>query len=129
MLQGKCVCGAAGWVFEGEPDGATICNCTACRRYGVLWIYGWLDESVRINGSTASFARGTELTFEFCATCAAVVCWRGCDIHPGGRRRMAVNARLAEPESVGDLAVTQFDGLHTFTALKADGRKVRDLWF
>ena len=25
------------WQFAGEPDGATACNCMACRRYGVLW--------------------------------------------------------------------------------------------
>ena len=42
---------------------------------------------------------------------------------------MAVNARLAEPDSVGDLSIERFDGLHTFAALEGDGRKVRDLWF
>ncbi len=39
MLEGSCACGSVQWKFDGEPDGATACSCTACRRYGVLWIY------------------------------------------------------------------------------------------
>ena len=26
--------------MHGFPEGATACNCTACRRYGALWAYG-----------------------------------------------------------------------------------------
>jgi hypothetical protein len=46
-----------------------------------------------------------------------------------GRRRIAVNARLAEPDAVADLAIDHFDGLETFDDLPSDGRCVRDLWF
>ncbi len=129
MLEGACLCGAARWQFDGDPGSATICNCTACRRYGVLWIYDWVDERVRVEGPLKAFARGTGLTFEFCPTCGNIVCWRGGDLHPGGRRRMAVNVRLADPDSVANLPVKRLDGLDTFDPLPSDGRTVRDMWF
>lgn len=43
MIKGSCLCGAVQWQFDGVPDGATACNCTACRRYGVLWAYDFED--------------------------------------------------------------------------------------
>jgi len=50
MIQGSCLCGAVRWQFEGQPDGATACNCTACRRYGVLWAYDYEDEGIKVAG-------------------------------------------------------------------------------
>ena len=49
-------------------------------------------------------------------------------IHPDGRR-MAVNIRLAEPDSVAHIPIDHFDGLDTFTDLPRDGRTVKDMWF
>ena len=46
-----------------------------------------------------------------------------------GRRRMAVNVRLAPPEAVADLPIDRFDGLDSFEDLPGDGRCVRDMWF
>ena len=42
MLKGTCHCGDAGWALEEFPQSATACNCTVCRRYGVLWAYGYM---------------------------------------------------------------------------------------
>src|SRR5262249_39749528 len=44
MIEGSCHCGAVRWTFEGVPESATACNCTACRRYGVLWAYDYEGE-------------------------------------------------------------------------------------
>jgi hypothetical protein len=52
MIRGSCLCGAVGWQFEGQPDGATACSCTACRRYGVLWAYDYEDEGIKVSGQT-----------------------------------------------------------------------------
>jgi hypothetical protein len=46
-----------------------------------------------------------------------------------GRRRIAVNLRLAEPEAVGAIVVDHFDGLVRFDDLGRDGRCVTDMWF
>ncbi len=64
----------------------------------------------------------------FCSTCGNLVCWRGLEPEADGRRRMAVNIRLAEPEAVTHLPIRPFDGLQTFEDLPSDGRCVRDLW-
>ena len=41
MIEGSCHCGLVQWRFAGEPELATACNCTICRRYGVLWAYDY----------------------------------------------------------------------------------------
>jgi hypothetical protein len=48
MIQGSCHCGAVQWRFDGVPEGATACNCTVCRRYGVLWAYDFEDEGITV---------------------------------------------------------------------------------
>ena len=58
-----------------------------------------------------------------------MICWRGLRLGPDGRRRIAVNLRLAVPEAVADIAIDHFDGLDRFEDLPPDGRCVRDLWF
>ncbi|HXQ14527.1 MAG TPA: GFA family protein [Caulobacteraceae bacterium] len=133
MLTGSCHCGACHWTFEGDPGPATSCNCTLCRRYGTLWIYDYEGERIRVSGPTASYKRaGTpdpSLEILFCPTCAGVLSWRGLRLDGEGRRRMAVNVRLADPDAVADLGIDHFDGLDTFEDLPSDGRCVRDLWF
>lgn len=132
MLTGTCHCGAAAWTLVGDPGGITACNCTLCRRYGALWAYDYEDERITLTGATSTFRRvgkaDPALEIVFCPTCAGVLAWRGLRPEPDGRRRMAVNVRLAEPETVADLPIDTFDGLDTFEDLPPDGRRVRDLW-
>lgn len=130
MLAGSCHCGATHWTLEGDPGGITACNCTMCRRYGTLWAYDYENERIRVTGPVASYRRADpSLEILFCPTCACVVAWRGLRVSDTGRRRIAVNVRLAPPEAVADLPIDRFDGLVTFDDLPRDGRCVRDLWF
>ena len=129
MIEGSCLCGQVHWTFAGQPDGATICNCTACRRYGVLWAYGHEDEDVAVSGPTQSFARGTALEFHFCPACGCLAFWRGQRVDGNGRRRAAVNLRLADPRAVAAIPIDRFDGLDTDQDLPRDGRCVADYWF
>ena len=46
-----------------------------------------------------------------------------------GRRRIAVNIRLAEPGAVAHLPIDHFDGLDSFDDLPRDARCVADMWF
>jgi hypothetical protein len=133
MLKGSCHCGAVYWTLEGDPGPVTACNCTLCRRYGALWAYDYENERIRISGPTTAYVRAgkadSALEIRFCPTCGCVMCWRGLRLETDGRRRMAVNIRLAPTEEVAHLIIDHFDGLDTFDDLPRDGRCVRDLWF
>jgi hypothetical protein len=129
MIEGSCLCGAVRFKFDNTPTGATACNCTACRRYGTLWIYGYEGDDVHVEGTTRAYVRGKALSFNFCGTCGCVVSWRGQRLEEDGRRRMAVNVRLAEPEVVAGIPVDHFDGFDTFEDLPRRGKCVRDYWF
>jgi hypothetical protein len=129
MLEGSCHCGAVRWQYDGQPDGATACNCTVCRRYGVLWIYGFEGEGVRVSGETRSYRRGKAIDFHFCGVCGCMSFYRALQPEPDGRHKIAVNVRLSEPEAVAAIPIDHFDGLDKFEDLPRDGRRVRDYWF
>jgi hypothetical protein len=129
MLEGSCHCGKVRWRFDGVPDSVTACNCTVCRRYGVLWAYDYVDEAIHVAGETRAYVRGEAIEFHFCPDCGCVAFWRGRRLNEDGKRRIAVNLRLADPEAVADIPVEHFDGLEAFDDLGQDGRTVKDLWF
>jgi len=66
MIEGSCHCGAVRWTFEGQPDGATACNCTVCRRYGVLWAYDYEGEGIRVSGETTAYNVATICRLDTC---------------------------------------------------------------
>lgn len=129
MIQGSCRCGAVQWRFEGIPESAEACNCTTCRRYGVLWAYGLEGEGIRVSGPTQTYIpRRTE--FHFCSACGCMAYWREVELERDGRRRIAVNLRLAEPEAVAHIPVDHVVGLDdTYEHLPRDGRCVADYWY
>ena len=129
MIEGSCLCGAVKWRFEGVPEAATACNCTACRRYGALWAYDYEDEGIRVTGPTKAYVRGKALGFHFCPECGCVAYWRGLQPNAEGKRRIAVNLRLTAPEAVARVPIDHFDGFDKWEDLPRDGRCVADYWF
>src|SRR5262245_52679636 len=101
MIRGSCHCGAVQWRFEGAPESVTACNCTVCRRYGVLWAYDFEGERIHVGGETRAYVRGEAIEFHFCPVCGCVAFWRAREAGKEGRRRIAVNVRLTEPDAVG----------------------------
>ena len=132
VLEGRCHCGDVHWRFAAPVDTATACSCTLCRRYGALWIYDHAGSPARagveVTGSTRSYAPGNDIDFLFCDRCHCLAAWRGRRTQPDGRRRMAVNVRLADPAAVGHLEIEHLDGLDTWHEHR-DGRRVADYWF
>jgi len=128
MINGSCHCGKVTWHFDGIPDSATVCNCTICRRSGALWGYDWEGERITTAGPTRYYVRGVDIEFHFCPECACTTWWRGARPEADGRRRIAVNLRLADPEPVAEIPIRHFDGFTTFTELPRDGRRVADYW-
>ena len=111
------------------PESATACNCTVCRRYGVLWAYDFEGEGISVLGPTRVYVRGEAIEFHFCPACGCVAYWRSQTSRQDGRRRIAVNLRLTEPDPIAKVPIDHFDGLDTFEDLPRDGRCVSDYWF
>jgi hypothetical protein len=113
MIQDACHCGAVTLTCETAPQTVTDCNCSICRRYGVLWayyspaqvtltppdartdIYMWDDRSIR---------------FHRCAACGCVTHWSPVD---PARDRMGVNARLMPLEALERFRIRRLDGART----------------
>ncbi len=129
MIEGACACGAVTWRFDGVPEGATACSCTACRRYGTLWAYDYEGAGIQVSGPTTAYVRGDALGFHFCPTCGCMAYWRALKLNAEGKCRIAVNLRLADPQAVADVPIDHFDGFDTWQDLPRDGRCVRDYWF
>ena len=132
-MEGSCHCDTVRWTFDGMPESVTACNCTLCRRYGVLWIYDYEGERIKISSPSVAYMRkgktNPALEIHFCSICGCVICWRGLRLEADGRRRIAVNLRLTDPGPVAHLSIDHFDGLNTFDDLPRDGRCVADMWF
>ena len=129
MLEGACLCDSVHWQYRDMPTSATACNCSACSRYGALWAYGYEGEDVDFSGVTQCYVRGDALGFHFCPTCGCVAYWRGLEGNAQGRRRVAVNLRLTDPEMIADVPIRHFDGLDKWDDRPDDSRCIRDMWF
>lgn len=133
MISGACHCGAVSFTLADRPEAVTACNCTLCRRYGTLWAYDFDGHGIRITADPKALGvyRRYKATigFHFCKTCACVTHWRALSPGADGRRRIAVNLRMAAPEAVAALPLQQFDGLTIWQDLPPDGRCVSDIWF
>ena len=82
-----------------------------------------------VTGPTRAYIRGDSIEFHFCPQCGCVAYWRSIELSKEGRRRIAVNVRLSEPQTVAALQIDHFDGLERFEDLPRDGRCVGDYWF
>ena len=130
MIEGSCHCGQVTWKFDVTPESATTCNCTVCRRYGVLWAYDLVGDRTHISGRTQAYVREPgHVGFHFCTRCGCITHYRALKPDAEGRSRTAVNLRMADPAVVAKLPVHHFEGMESFTSLGRDGRVVADHWF
>lgn len=109
-VEASCHCGAVKFVLAVAPDWVTDCNCSICRRYGVLWSYYRLNQ-VRFEPSpprTDTYSWGRRgIVFHRCADCGCVTHWSSVDPN---RDRMGVNARLLDPAVWKAAQVEYLDG-------------------
>jgi hypothetical protein len=98
MIESSCHCGSVRLEILAAPGEVNECNCSICRRYGVLWAY-YSPAHVRIfatKGATDRYLRGEKsIEFHRCQNCGCVTHWAAVD---QGADRMGVNARLMAPE-------------------------------
>ncbi|MCX2722172.1 GFA family protein [Roseibium salinum] len=130
MLEGTCHCGGVRWILKTMPESVTACNCTSCRRFGVLWAYGHIDHDIDVTGETRAYRKtGGTIDYHFCPKCGCTTHYVAVKPQEDGRHWTAVNVRLTEPDPIADLPIDHFDGLKTWDDLPRDGRTVRDMWF
>lgn len=117
-LQGACHCGAVRLTLPAQPDKATDCNCSICRRLGGRWAYFEFG-TVVIEGhpqNTESYVWGDRtLRTVRCRTCGVATHWEPLDPVPGARH--GVNLRNFDPALMQSVTVRRFDGADTWTFL------------
>jgi hypothetical protein len=110
MLTATCHCGAVRVTVPRKPRTVTDCNCSICRRYGVLWAY-YDAAAVRVEAKPEALHRYSwgrkSQYFVRCATCGCVMCWQLISPNPD---RTGVNARNFEPEVLRTIRVVPLDG-------------------
>jgi hypothetical protein len=114
LVEASCHCGAIRFEVEAAPAAVTDCNCSICRRYGVLWAY-YSPRQVhwRSPGGATDIYMWNNKSLEFhrCATCGCVTHWAAVDRTTD---RMGVNARLMEPEVLARARVRRLYGAKTW---------------
>jgi hypothetical protein len=110
MTEASCHCGAVKLEVDTPPETVTDCNCSICRRYGVLWAY-YSPKKVRIlgDGGATDIYMWSDRSIEFhrCHICGCVTHWAPADRNYD---RMGVNARLMEVDVLAKARVRELDG-------------------
>jgi hypothetical protein len=118
MLTGTCHCRAVCIEVPRKPRILTQCNCSICRRYGVLWAYYKAGE-VRVRskrGTTERYAWGPQTqNFVRCKTCGCTLYWKKIRSQHGSN--MGVNARNFDPDMIGGIRIRLLDGANTWKYL------------
>jgi hypothetical protein len=117
-VDASCHCGAVRLTLQNPPDHVTECNCSICRRYGVLWAYyAPSDVAIRAEPRATDFYAWGDRTLEFhrCRNCGCLTHWAPVD---RTQQRMGINARLLDPVILRSLRIRKLDGAVTFQYLR-----------
>jgi hypothetical protein len=113
MIEASCHCGVVRIEIDHAPQEVTECNCSICRRYGVLWAY-YSPSQVQLSptdGATNIYMwDDRSIEFHRCNTCGCVSHWTPVD---KTQARMGVNARLMDPSALAEARLRHLDGANT----------------
>ncbi len=113
MIEASCHCGAVRLEIDTPPQTVTDCNCSICRRLGVLWAYYSPKQVRRIpaSGVTDTYMwDDRSIEFHHCKICGCTAYWWPVDPSVD---RMGVNARLMDPKTLAGVTVRKLDGAGT----------------
>jgi hypothetical protein len=117
MLSATCHCGALRIEIPEPPTEITNCDCSICRRLGVLWAY-YAVETVAVQGhpekSDTDVPGDRTLRVVRCKT-------RGCTSHweplePKPDAVLGVNIRNFDPQAIWNVRMRLLDGASTWTS-------------
>jgi len=92
-----CHCGAVTMQLLRKPSEIFECNCSICRKLGVLWAYYPCDDVVFEKDTAVTNVyvwNKKSLEFHSCSKCGCTTHWVATD--PTFREKMGVNARLID---------------------------------
>lgn len=109
---GSCQCGAVTFTVEAELPGEAIsCNCSHCRRKGLLLTFV-PAEAFRLDtgGDTLATHRFNtrRIAHRFCTACGCQPFAEG--VGPDGRDTRAINLRCVPAADLDALTLRSFDG-------------------
>lgn len=106
----SCHCGRVQITLPTAPDVLVECNCSLCRRYGVLWAYYDVREVSGLPGAddTDTYAwNGEHVDFHRCRLCGCVTHWTP---RAASRNTLGINARLLDPDMIAGARLRHKDG-------------------
>ncbi|HSO33383.1 MAG TPA: GFA family protein [Labilithrix sp.] len=113
LVQASCHCGAIRISLARAPEAVTDCNCSICRRYGVLWAY-YSPRDVQLTAAADAtdvyMWDDRAIEFHRCKVCGCVTHWAPRD---PAMDRMGVNARLMDLAVLARARVRKLDGAGT----------------
>ena len=109
--EGSCQCGAVRYQVSADLGSTVVCNCSRCRRLGLILTFVPASEFKLLSGEDAT----TEYLFNrhvihhhFCSTCGIESFSRG--KKPDGSPVVAINVRCLDGVDLDALKPTHFDG-------------------
>lgn len=109
---GSCHCGAVTFSVEGEIPGEAIsCNCSHCRRKGLLLTFAPREAMTIKSGEddlSDYFFNKHKIAHRFCRTCGSQPFGEG--ETPGGKKMAAINLRCVPDADLDALTIKAFDG-------------------
>lgn len=109
---GSCHCGAVSFTVEGDiPASAISCNCSHCRRKGLLLTFVPASRFTLDHGEsslTNYLFNQHRITHRFCAICGCQPFAEGED--KDGKATRAINLRCVPEANLDDLDLQKFDG-------------------
>jgi hypothetical protein len=115
MVNLECHCGNVSLKAAELATSVTNCNCSICRRLGVLWAY-YSPEQVEVvcsKEASRTYIWGDEyLEFHHCAICGCSTHYTVTDkyMREFKQGRIAINFRLLDADTVASIPVRVFDG-------------------
>lgn len=111
-FQGSCHCGAVSFTVDADPPTSALsCNCSHCRRKGLLLAFFPVERFVLTGGEEVLRAyrfNTHSIEHRFCTTCGTEPFAQGTS--PDGSETRAVNLRCVPAIDLDTLELTRVDG-------------------
>lgn len=117
MLSGSCLCGEVRFAVAGDPQGASMCHCSQCRKQsGGIWSSAHVPQGdLTISGPVTWFSASPAAQRGFCPRCGSFLFWRA-------HGEDTISFALGAVDGPTGLQLTK----HIFTADKGDYYAIAD---